>query len=130
MQHGWTTDIEILAEAQSVLDRFFWDVFPATFTRRIEVPSSQGLYMFSSIIEINNADGRHIFRHPFYIGESQNLTIKKRFERHTKGLSGEKWKRFMVETLHFLMQKLIRSFITRLLIGKIFLLEHSDLYKI
>ena len=40
--------------------------------------------MFSSIIEINNADGRHIFRHPFYIGESQNLTIKKRFERHTK----------------------------------------------
>ena len=84
MKHGWTTDKEILAEAEPILDRFFWDVFPATYANRIEVPTTKGLYMFSSIVKVNNADGIHIFRNPFYIGESEDLTIKKRFEKHTR----------------------------------------------
>ena len=130
MKHGWTADKEILDEAKPILDRFFWDVFPATYANRIAVPTTKGLYMFSTIVEVNNADGIHIFRNPFYIGQSEDLSIKKRFEKHTKKPGGEKCKKFMAETLHFLMLKLIKISTIKLLIGRIFLLEHLDLLKI
>ena len=114
MQYGWTTDNEILTEAEFILDKFIWDVFPATFSNRIEVPDSKGLYIFSSIIEVDNADGRHIFRNPFYIGESEDLTIKKRYEKHTKRPEWRKMQKIYGKNFTYSYAEIEKEFLNKI----------------
>lgn len=77
VQKGWTSDSYVLEEAKKILKNFEWDVLIPTDKNAFLVPEDPGLYIFSTIIDI---DG-YIFRNPFYIGES-NYSIRDRYKFH------------------------------------------------
>ena len=86
IEKGWSTDSTIMSSdlLSELLEKFEWDVFPATYNNYDRAPREAGIYIFSGIKNINLENTTKTLSTPIYIGISDYDMSVRYFDHRSK----------------------------------------------